>query len=163
MNVADYQSQAQFTSEFEQGHQPNVVGLRGLIVFTLALVATILVVFGVLGLVMRGFSTEEHDLQSLKPPRFEDKSGLFPSPRLQPDPNVELVTMKKEELGRLNGYGWVDQKAGVAHIPIDRAIDILTKSGLPRIEAKAVEPGGPVPATQPDPQPDAKRKQDQKP
>ena len=39
--------------------------------------------------------------------------------------------MKAEDLGRLNTYGWVDRKAGVAHIPVDRAIDILAKRGLP--------------------------------
>jgi hypothetical protein len=38
--------------------------------------------------------------------------------------------MKKDVLSRLNGYGWVDRQAGVAHIPIDRAIEIVGRSGL---------------------------------
>ena len=41
----------------------------------------------------------------------------------------------QEELGQLNGYGWVDRKAGIAHIPIERAIDILATTGLPRVAA----------------------------
>ena len=40
--------------------------------------------------------------------------------------------MKAEELRRLNGYGWVDRKAGIAHIPIDRAMDIVATTGLPQ-------------------------------
>ncbi len=31
----------------------------------------------------------------------------------------------------LSSYGWVDQKAGIARIPIARAIDIVAAQGLP--------------------------------
>jgi hypothetical protein len=37
----------------------------------------------------------------------------------------------------LYGYGWVDQKAGIAHIPIQRAIDLVAQSGLPSRPASA--------------------------
>ena len=46
-------------------------------------------------------------------------------------PRVDLARLKKQELDRLNRYGWVDRKAGIAHIPIDRAMDILAETGLP--------------------------------
>jgi hypothetical protein len=39
--------------------------------------------------------------------------------------------MKKEDLGRLADYGWIDRTKGIGHIPIDRAIDILAEKGLP--------------------------------
>jgi len=32
---------------------------------------------------------------------------------------------------QLNSYGWVDEKAGVAHIPIDRAMELTVQRGLP--------------------------------
>ena len=32
---------------------------------------------------------------------------------------------RREQLKRLNGYGWVDPKKGIIHVPIDRAIDEL--------------------------------------
>ncbi len=35
---------------------------------------------------------------------------------------------------RLHSYGWVDQGAGVAYIPIDRAIDLVVERGLPTRE-----------------------------
>jgi hypothetical protein len=37
----------------------------------------------------------------------------------------------------LYGYGWVDQKAGIAHIPIQRAIDLVAQNGLPSRPASA--------------------------
>lgn len=46
----------------------------------------------------------------------------FPSPRLVAHPDSEywrLVGPQKRTLGR---YGWVDRKAGIAHIPIARAM-----------------------------------------
>jgi hypothetical protein len=32
---------------------------------------------------------------------------------------------------QLNSYGWVDENAGVAHIPIERAMDLLVERKLP--------------------------------
>ncbi len=37
--------------------------------------------------------------------------------------------MKQEQ--ELNSYGWVDEKAGVAHIPIERAMQLVAERGLP--------------------------------
>lgn len=37
--------------------------------------------------------------------------------------------MNQENL--LNSYGWVDEKAGVAHIPIERAMELIRERGLP--------------------------------
>ncbi len=35
----------------------------------------------------------------------------------------------REQRRRLDGYGWVDRKAGVVHIPIDRAMDLELQTG----------------------------------
>jgi hypothetical protein len=32
---------------------------------------------------------------------------------------------------QLNSYGWVDEKADVAHIPIERAMELTVQRGLP--------------------------------
>jgi hypothetical protein len=32
---------------------------------------------------------------------------------------------------QLNSYGWVDEKAGVAHIPIERAMELIVERKLP--------------------------------
>jgi hypothetical protein len=160
--VEDYRPQAQFTGETRTGHEANVLVVRTVVVFAVGLIAMVILSAGIVGLVMGGFSREAGGLRALAPPRFTDDSGLFPAPRLQVDPDVELVTVKHEELDRLSSYGWVDKKAGVAHIPIDRAIDILTKTGLPRVEAKADVTGGAAPPA-PAPPPSTPKKPEPKP
>lgn len=55
-----------------------------------------------------------------------------PSPRLQPNPidgttaEEQLAEMDDAEEKNLTTYGWVNEEAGIAHIPIDDAIVILT-------------------------------------
>jgi hypothetical protein len=47
-------------------------------------------------------------------------------PRLQTDPRAERRSFEAEKRAILDSYGWVDRKAGVARIPIQRAIERLT-------------------------------------
>ncbi len=55
-----------------------------------------------------------------------------PAPRLQPNPidgttaEEQMQDMHKAESKNLTTYGWVNEDAGVARIPIDEAILILT-------------------------------------
>ena len=79
-----------------------------------------------------------HD--NLNPPT-EKVIQSFPQPRLQPDPPADLNKFRVQEEEILNSYGWADQQAGVAHIPIEQAIDIIAARGLP------VRQGGETPAT----------------
>lgn len=43
----------------------------------------------------------------------------------------ELAMRRNQAIAQLNDYEWVDQAAGVARIPIDRAIALVAESGLP--------------------------------
>lgn len=66
----------------------------------------------------------------------------FPSPQLEIDERTQLDGIRTEEADILNSYGWVDQKAGIVHIPIDRAMDLVAQRGLPvRTQGAAVETG----------------------
>jgi hypothetical protein len=65
----------------------------------------------------------------------------FPEPRLESDERTEINGLRLREEQQLNSYGWVDQKAGTVHIPIDRAMELLVERGLPtRPQAGAVPP-----------------------
>jgi hypothetical protein len=55
----------------------------------------------------------------------------FPEPRLEDDERNQLDGILTEEQDRLYTYGWIDEKAGTLHIPIDRAMDLLVQRGLP--------------------------------
>ncbi len=52
-------------------------------------------------------------------------------PKLQPDPPVDLKKLLHDEDAHLNSFGWVDQREGLVHIPIDEAIELMAKRGLP--------------------------------
>ena len=62
---------------------------------------------------------------------------LPPEPRLQGAPGheiqppAEMKQMQDAADATLNSYGWVDEKAGVARIPIQQAMKRLAKKGLP--------------------------------
>ena len=55
----------------------------------------------------------------------------YPPPRLEILRSEALLEVRGREELLLNTYGWVDQKAGVVRIPIERAIDLLVERGLP--------------------------------
>jgi hypothetical protein len=55
----------------------------------------------------------------------------FPPPQLEIDERTELNNDRLREEQILSTYGWVDQKAGTARIPIDRAMDLIAQRGLP--------------------------------
>ncbi len=65
----------------------------------------------------------------------------FPEPRLESSERQEINDFRIQEEKTLNSYGWVDQSAGVVHIPIDRAMQLLAQRGLPTLpQAGAVPP-----------------------
>jgi hypothetical protein len=55
----------------------------------------------------------------------------FPKPALQTDDVRDMTKLRNDNNEQLTTYGYVDQNAGVAHIPIDKAMDQLSKQGLP--------------------------------
>jgi len=55
----------------------------------------------------------------------------FPEPRLQVAPPADLAVLRAREDARLNSYGWIDRKAGIVRIPIERAMDLIVERGLP--------------------------------
>lgn len=74
---------------------------------------------------------------------------LPPEPRLQgapePDPDKpgktkssmlpldDMAAYAQKVNKQAGSYGWVDQQGGVAHIPIDRAKEIIAEKGLPKL------------------------------
>ncbi len=62
-----------------------------------------------------------------------EPTKLFPQPRLQRTPILDLRAIRTQEDQLLNSYAWVDQKQGVVRIPVALAIDVLAKRGLPAL------------------------------
>jgi hypothetical protein len=113
------------------------------VIFAAALVGLGLVIQVVLGLVMEHFAHKEQRLDSLYPSRIKIDVDQFPNPRLEVNPAVDLARLKAEEARRIDAYGWVDRKAGIAYIPVERAMEILAETGLPRVPAPPPVAGAP--------------------
>jgi hypothetical protein len=85
-------------------------------------------------------------------------------PRLQTMPGDDLTRYRAAQDGKLTSYGWVDRNAGVVHIPIDRAIELMAERAAtiadPNATAAApvaapAPPTGAPTAPQPTPAPPA--------
>ena len=103
------------------------------------------VVFGMLLLVVLGFTIhfmvrgllrtleqgrkpldrKDNPILTTRPPRRP------PDPQLQPDPVGDLHMLRQHEDQILQGYAWVDEKAGKVRIPVARAMQLLAQRGLP--------------------------------
>ena len=68
---------------------------------------------------------------SIERPRTLTAFEGIPAPVLQVDPNRDLAETRRDEEKQLTSYGWVDRSHGTVHIPIDRALDLTLKRGLP--------------------------------
>lgn len=53
-----------------------------------------------------------------------------PEPRLQLSPSADYQEQRRREDEILKNYGWIDRDKGVAHIPIDEAMQILAQRGV---------------------------------
>lgn len=66
------------------------------------------------------------------PPPLAQASGRQPpEPRLQERPASDVDALRAEEREVLSSYGWVNEEKGVVRIPIDEAMRILARRGLP--------------------------------
>jgi len=63
-------------------------------------------------------------------------------PRLLTNEPANLRQFRQEETTKLDGAGWMDQKAGIAHVPIDLAKKLVVQHGLP------ARPGAPEDVTE---------------
>jgi hypothetical protein len=68
----------------------------------------------------------------------------FPEPRLETNERTEINDFRLGEEQTLNSYGWVDQNAGVVHIPITEAMKLVAERGLPTRPAVGATPPSPV-------------------
>lgn len=59
------------------------------------------------------------------------------APRLQVDPPKQKVELAQSEAALLNSYGWIDQQVKVVHIPIERAMDLVSAGKMPLIAPAA--------------------------
>lgn len=116
-------------------HEESDVDIRGILMFAAGLVVTgIAISFGV-WLLFQYFNAREARQGTPEfPLAATSEHRLPPEPRLQTDPREDLRELREVESQKLTTYGWVDRSAGIVRIPIDEAIRLTIRRGLPARE-----------------------------
>lgn len=98
------------------GHESSDISVKAVAVFALALAAGLALILAV-----------------MHPSRPAPVAPAVPTPgpKLQAHPLEDLAALRAKEDSMLKGYGWVDRKAGIIRIPIERAMELTVERGLP--------------------------------
>lgn len=145
----------------ELGHENNEIGFeredlgsRPIYGFMLSLVVVGVLIYYVLWGMFHFLDAYNHTRQRpvspLVVPQAETRTVApaqiqhFPEPRLEDNERTELNDFRYHEEETLNSYGWVDQNARVAHIPIGRAMELIAERGLPTTPRAGKVPLSPV-------------------
>jgi len=67
------------------------------------------------------------------------------APMLENDERGQFKDYIMRQEDQLNSYGWIDEQAGIAHIPIKQAMDLIVQRGLPVAQQNAAAAAKPVP------------------
>jgi hypothetical protein len=112
------------------------VSAEGVFFFVVGLFITVALCLVILGAVLTHFKKVGLTADAAIKERGVVPSAMsgrpyFPSPHEQFSPQLDLQAFQAEQNRDLNTYGWIDKKAGVVRIPIDRAMNLLLQRGLP--------------------------------
>jgi hypothetical protein len=117
-------------TDVRRGYELSDLNPRFIALFGIGLVVAVAVAVIVTSLFMR-YRAFQHVRQEIPVPRLAREREATPGTPLQVDAPNELRRMRAAEQAALNSYGWVDKEAGIVRIPVDRAMEILAKKGLP--------------------------------
>ena len=112
-------------------HEESDVNVRAVLWFGAALLVIGAVIHIGLGLLMGVFTRGAERTPRAFPLTAEEQPAQPPEPRLQTNPRQDLRALRSREDDMLHTYGWVDRRAGVAHIPIEDAMKLTVQRGLP--------------------------------
>jgi len=120
----------------EGGYERRDLSIRLIWGFLAGLLVTLIAVLLLMGWLFGYFQASQARREAPPSPLTETRQ-VPPGPMLQVTPQQDLKAMRSQEDALLHSYGWVDQKAGIVRIPIDRAMQLLVERGLPKTGRKA--------------------------
>jgi hypothetical protein len=127
------------------GHEPTDAPLGSAWRIYFFMLAFLALVFVAMWYALGAFSASVTRRQTAPPPLAQRAGDRQPPvPRLQTTPALDLEQYRQAQQRVLEGYAWVDEKNGIAQIPIERAIELVAEHGLPSLPsmpASAPVPG----------------------
>lgn len=103
----------------------------GIVRIGLVVAAVVLVTVFFLRPLMSRLGAREASFDPPVLPMAGEENRRAPEPRLQVRPFEDVAKLREADRPFLEDYGWVDEKAGTVHIPIDQALKIVARRGLP--------------------------------
>ena len=129
----------EFGEAVRLGHEPLTISIKGLVIGT----AGILLLVGASLVLMYwlAIGLESRDTVSAREVPLEwTQEDLPPQPHVQPNHHYELEQLTRANEKLLESYGWIDKQQGVARIPVDRAIELLSERGSPTLRLSSASP-----------------------
>src|SRR5689334_20154793 len=111
-------------------HEESDLNLDGIIKFVIHLIVLVTASAGIVYGMYRYFSGQEYEQEKSETPstllkREQRASGkvedVFPEPRLQTLPVIDLKAYRTAEQQKLEKYNWLDKEKGIVSIPIEEA------------------------------------------
>jgi hypothetical protein len=112
------------------GHEVPDAHIRPLIYSAIGLAVLIAASFAVVGILLAVAGSTPNATSNTLPAGPALQQQVPPAPRLEQNPRADGDKIIAAATARLEGYGWVDQRAGTAHIPIERAMELLLERGV---------------------------------
>ena len=119
-------------------HEEADVDIRTVLSFAGGLTVVVLVSAALVWVMFQGLETQAENNDPQLSPLALPTGQQPPAPRLLEHEPENLLKFHMEETKKLEGYGWVDEKAGIARVPIEEAKKLILQHGLP-VRASAVE------------------------
>lgn len=117
-------------------HAPGVVGF--LVGLGIVIVLVALACWGYFGVDLKYFREP-----AASPSPFATMRQLPLGPQLQVNPRQDWLKFREEQQRSLETFGWENRSAGTVRVPIEEAMQLLVKKGVPAQGAPA------VPSTEP--------------
>jgi hypothetical protein len=117
-------------SEGERKYESSDVRLRPLVVSAVVLAVAVVIVVALMAGMFEFFAREGGETDA-PPPTAVAVRQVPSEPRLQPDASKELALAYAYEESLLTSTAWVDRDSSLVRIPVERAMDVLAKRGLP--------------------------------
>jgi hypothetical protein len=120
-------------------HEEADIDIRSVLSFAGGLTALVLVAAALMWGMFQILETQAANNDPQVSPLALPPGQEPPAPRLLEHEQENLLKFRMQETKKLEGYGWVDEKAGIARVPIEEAKKLIVQHGLPVRVSGAVE------------------------
>jgi hypothetical protein len=111
------------------GYEKSDLSVKAIVTFAIVLTAVIIMALISMAWLFDFFDLWQTRRDVSPSPLASTRSGPQ-EPRLQVNPPQDLKAFRAAEERILMDYGWVNKEAGIARIPIERAMELVVERGL---------------------------------